>query len=80
MKEILSPFSQEAKSIKLGTYRHYKGNLYKVLHIGRHSETLEEMVIYQDCKELEKCWVRPVALFIDNVLWEGSLVPRFSLE
>lgn len=40
-------FSEEAKNLKLGIYEHYRGNKYKVLEVGRHSETLEELVIYQ---------------------------------
>ncbi len=49
-----------------GTYKHYKGQLYKVLQIVRHSETLEEMVYYQCLyqNDLGTYWVRPIDLFV----------------
>jgi hypothetical protein len=63
--------------IKGGVYRHYKGKLYRVIDIVRHSETLEEMVLYECLYEnnLGKLWVRPQELFL-GVLSDGS--PRFE--
>lgn len=59
------------------TYRHYKGNLYKIIALGKHSETLEDMIIYQAVMD-GKVWVRPAKMwneFVDN---NGTL--RFTLE
>ena len=58
--------------IKLDKYKHYKGKLYKVIGIAKHSETLEEMVIYQalyDSEEFGKnaLWVRPTSIFLETV-------------
>lgn len=66
-----------------GIYRHYKGNLYRVLGTGRHSETLEEYVVYQglyDSSEFGKnpLWVRPLNLFQEQVTVDGRSVPRFT--
>jgi hypothetical protein len=65
---------------KPGFYRHYKGKFYKVLNVVRHSETLEEMVLYETQyeNELGKLWVRPLAMFIENVEIEGKIFPRFE--
>ena len=65
--------------IKLGTYRHYKGNTYKVLHIAKHSETLEDMVIYQDINAPDKIWARPASMWNDNIEIDGKTVKRFEL-
>ena len=44
-------------------YRHYKGNEYIILAIAKHTETLEEMVVYQDLSDASKIWVRPMVMF-----------------
>ena len=69
--------------IALGVYRHYKGKLYRVIGIGRNSETLEEVVIYQglyDNEEFGKnaLWVRPLSIFLESVDVDGKKVPRFA--
>ena len=67
--------------IKIGKiYRHYKGNLYKVLVIATHSETQEDMVVYEDINFPNKTWVRPVKMFEENVIVNGESVPRFKGE
>lgn len=59
-------------------FRHYKGNLYEYLGECTHSETLEEMVIYQAQYGDKKVWVRPKPMFFEEVhLPDGSTVPRF---
>ncbi len=65
--------------IRPGRYRHYKGNEYTVLGVARHSETLEELVVYR--QEYGDCglWVRPVAMFVETVIVEGKVEPRFVL-
>lgn len=65
--------------IKLGIYRHYKGNTYKVLHIAKHSETLEDMVIYQDVNAPDKIWTRPASMWNDDIEIDGKTVKRFEL-
>ena len=49
-----------------GTYRHFKGNLYKVLMLAKDSETLEDVVVYQNLKT-GGCWVRPLSMFTSLV-------------
>lgn len=62
-----------------GLYEHYKGKLYRVHGIVRHSETLEEMVLYEALypNELGKMWVRPARMFAESVVIDGKPVPRF---
>jgi hypothetical protein len=60
-------------------YRHYKGNLYKVICVAKHSETLEDVVVYQSQYGDFGFWVRPVEMFQERVLVEGNEVERFSL-
>ena len=61
-----------------GKYRHYKGNLYTVLGIARHSETLEEMVVYRAEYGEHGLWIRPAAMFEETVIINGQSVPRFQ--
>ena len=62
-----------------GRYRHYKGNDYTVLGIARHSETQEELVVYRQEYGDQVLWVRPLAMFLENVLVAGQSLPRFQL-
>ncbi len=50
-----------------GIYKHYKGNLYKVFAIAKHSETLEDMVVYQALYGEYGLWVRPATMFEEMV-------------
>ncbi len=61
-----------------GTYRHYKGNLYEVLGVARHSETEEPLVVYRALYGDGGLWVRPLAMFEATVLVDGREVPRFA--
>jgi len=63
--------------LKEGIYRHYKGNLYRLICVARHSETLEDMVVYQDVRCPEKFWARPAAMWEETVDAGGQTVPRF---
>jgi len=60
-------------------YRHFKGNYYRLIGEARHSETLEELVVYQAVYAEQTIWVRPKAMFYENVtLNNGQVVPRFA--
>lgn len=67
-------------SIELGLYKHYKGNTYEVIGIAKHSETLEEMVVYKATyqPEGENLWVRPLAMFMETIVVEGVEKKRFE--
>jgi len=62
-----------------GRYRHYKGNDYTVLSVARHSETLEELVVYRQEYGDHGLWVRPRQMFLETVTVEGRALPRFRL-
>jgi hypothetical protein len=64
--------------IPLGCYRHYKGNDYQVIGIARHSETEEELVVYRKLYDDGSLWVRPLAMFMEDVVVDGRTVPRFT--
>ncbi len=69
--------------LKLGKYEHYKGKQYEVIGLARHSETLEELVIYKalyDSKEFgnNTLWVRPKVMFLKTVNVEGKEILRFK--
>ncbi len=61
-----------------GTYKHFKGNEYKVLAVAKHSETLEEMVIYQDLYGSCDIWVRPKNMFLEDIERDGKIFKRFE--
>ena len=60
-----------------GKYEHYKGKPYRVLAVAKHSETLEEMVVYQQEYGEKGIWVRPKEMFLETVVVEGKTIPRF---
>lgn len=65
--------------LKLGKYKHYKGKKYKVIGVAKHSETLEDMVVYYQEPYTEKdLWVRPLKMFLENVEIDGKKVSRFE--
>ena len=59
-------------------YRHFKGNLYRVLYIAKHSETLEDIVVYQAMYGEKGIWVRPKAMFEEVIERDGKAVRRFE--
>lgn len=77
-KSPLPPLSETARSLKLGIYEHYKGLRYQLLSIARHSETLEEMVVYQALYGDRGVWVRPLNMFVETVEIDGKEIPRFK--
>lgn len=69
--------------MKLGKYQHYKGNFYEVIGVARHSETLEELVVYRALYDSPKfgknsLWGRPKKMFLEKVIVEGKKAPRFK--
>lgn len=68
------------KKVELGTYQHYKGKKYTVLGVAKHSETLEDLVVYISLyeNEMASMWVRPLKMFLENVIINGEKVPRFK--
>lgn len=63
--------------IKLGIYEHYKGNKYRVIGVARHSESLEELVVYEALYGDGGLYVRPLRMFLEEVQIEGKAIPRF---
>ena len=66
------------KGPRPGRYRHFKGGEYEVLGVARHSEGLEDMVVYRPLYNDSGLWVRPVSMFTENVERDGKLQPRFA--
>ncbi|HEY6644854.1 DUF1653 domain-containing protein [Povalibacter sp.] len=64
--------------LRPGLYRHYKGNDYEVIGVGRHSETEESVVIYRALYGERGLWVRPLRMFTEFVDHDGRKVPRFA--
>ncbi len=64
--------------LKIGTYQHFKGNYYQVLHIARHSETEEYMVVYHPKNNKNDIWVRPLNMFAETIEINGNKQQRFS--
>ena len=64
--------------IKMGKYRHYKGNEYEVLGLAKHSETLEAMVVYKALYGDNQVWVRPLCMWNEVVTVNGVDVLRFT--
>ena len=63
--------------IKIGKYRHFKGNLYEVIGIASHSETLEPMVVYRALYGEGGLWIRPASMWNEQVDREDYSGPRF---
>ena len=64
--------------IQPGRYRHYKGNVYEVVGVAKHSETEEEVVVYRALYGERGLWVRPLVMFLETVVVEGRPQPRFQ--
>lgn len=65
-------------NIKKGIYEHYKGNRYRVIALAKHSESHEDMVVYQNIADSNKIWVRPLAMFMEKIEFNGEVVARFK--
>ncbi len=70
----------ESSKLKLGRYRHYKGNEYNVIAIAKHSETLEDLVIYEALydNKVAKIWARPLKMFTEKIEKDGNFINRFE--
>ena len=64
--------------IKSGKYRHFKGNEYEVIGTAKHSETLEEMVVYRALYGEFGLWVRPASMWEETVERDGKTYQRFT--
>jgi|TARA_B110000238_G_C16086774_1_gene421976 hypothetical protein len=65
-------------SVAKGIYKHYKGNLYEVFDVAKHSETEEEYVVYRTLYGDYSLWVRPLAMFFETVELYGQQIARFE--
>ncbi|MBB1338335.1 DUF1653 domain-containing protein [Pseudoalteromonas sp. SR44-2] len=65
-------------SLKPGIYQHYKGPQYKVIHVATHSETEEQLVIYQALYGEFGIWARPLSMFNETIEKDGNTIPRFA--
>ena len=65
--------------IKKGRYRHFKGNEYEVIDVAKHSETLEEMVVYRALYGEGGLWVRPASMWNEEIERDGKVFKRFEL-
>ena len=70
--------SQQKPEIRPGKYRHFKGGEYQVLGLARHSETEEWFVVYRPLYGEGGLWVRPAAMWNEQVERGGTVLPRFS--
>lgn len=65
-------------SLKKGIYKHYKGTEYRILMEVKNSETKDKEIVYQDLSDASKIWVRPKAMFMEEVEVDGEMKPRFE--
>ena len=65
-------------TIETGRYRHFKGKEYEVLYIAKHSETMEEMVVYRALYGEKGVWVRPAHMWNETITRDGKTFKRFE--
>ncbi len=69
---------EEVNTLRIGTYRHYKGKEYELLGIAQNSETLEEFVVYRALYGDHQLWIRPKAMFFERIQKDGKEISRFE--
>jgi hypothetical protein len=67
-----------SRTVQMGRYRHYKGKEYEVIGIAKHSENLEEFVVYRALYGDGQLWIRPREMFLELIPFEGQIIPRFE--
>lgn len=78
-EKIKSNINSTERTLKTDSiYKHFKGNEYLVLHLAKHSETLEDLVVYQALYGERGIWVRPLKMFLEQVEVDGKMVNRFQ--
>ncbi len=69
-------------SVEPGFFKHFKGNIYEVIGVGKHSETGEELVVYRGLYNSPHgygaIWIRPVPMFLETIERDGKTFPRFA--
>lgn len=73
---------EEKHPINGAIYQHYKGKMYRVIGVGKHSETLEDVVLYEALYDnpLGRLWSRPLGMWSEPVVVNGQEVPRFKFQ
>ncbi len=66
------------EELKLGKYRHFKGNEYEVIGVAKDSETLKEMVVYRALYGEKELWIRDKQMFLETIERDGKLIKRFT--
>ena len=66
------------KDVKLGKYRHFKGNEYELIGVAHHSESLEDYAVYRALYGEGELWIRPLAMFFEKVERDGKTFDRFT--
>lgn len=78
MSDFIPPSSEAALNFRHGIYRHYKGGLYRTLCVGRMSEAREEECVVYISLQKGSVWIRPLAMFLEDVAVDGYNGPRFA--
>ena len=66
------------KDVKLGKYRHFKGNEYELIGVAHHSESLEDYAVYRALYGEGELWIRPLSMFFEKVERDGKIFDRFT--
>ena len=76
---VFIPKKAPMRSLKIGRYRHFKGNEYEVVWVAKDSETLAPFVVYRALYgDTQQLWIRPTAVFLEEIERDGKRMPRFE--